>query len=184
MQNKLFETAYPILGGKTGSWILDTTTCNFATISEIKGNTVVGVVLGAHSVDDRFLAMKSLFDIAANVLADENHDTSSDTVTLSHSAIACVMNDGAPRVLFEQNADEKILPASITKVLSVLTALDYLDDMNYTISFRYSDLMDGSGNIFLPGDSITFEDALYAMMLPSSNSAAQAVARTINNIIG
>ena len=51
--------------------------------------------------------------------------------------------------------------------------------MNETFEIRRVDLVGGSGNYFKEGDIISFEDALYLLLLPSSNVVAQALARTI-----
>ena len=38
------------------------------------------------------------------------------------------------QVLYERNADEKMYPASMTKVLTVLTAMDQIDDLDEEVT--------------------------------------------------
>ena len=64
-----------------------------------------------------------------------------------------------------------------------MVMLDYIKDIHETIEFVDSDIIGGSGAVFETGDIITYEDALFAMMLPSSNMAAQAVARSVGEKI-
>ena len=85
-------------------------------------------------------------------------------------------------VLFEQNADETLPIASITKVLTALTALDMLalDDPIFISDTAI--LTEGSlGGLYLH-ETLSLHDALLAMLLPSSNDAATAVAEATGNI--
>ena len=76
------------------------------------------------------------------------------------------------------NEKKKFLPASTTKVLTALVALSINPLKNGFISVRELDIMGGSGSEYYTEDQIQFEDALYAMMLESSNTMANAIART------
>lgn len=62
--------------------------------------------------------------------------------------------------------------------MTAITALDYMTNLDEKIVVQESDITFGMGNYFNIGDIITFRDALYSMMLPSSNTCATAVART------
>lgn len=176
---------YQILGGKTGTWT-DTskTTYNLGIVAEVEGKTVVGIVMSALDGDKRFDAMDELFDICANIISDSSYDASSDSVTNAQSAIACVINDdGSYEVLFEQDADTKHNPASLTKVLTAITGLDYITDLQKVITFKQIDMCEAGAKYFKVGNSITIEDLLYDMMLPSANQAAEAFARHVGEII-
>ena len=63
--------------------------------------------------------------------------------------------------------------------MTALCMMEWVDDLDRYISIKASDLMPGSGPKFFEGDSITYRDALHAMLLPSSNTAAVALSRTI-----
>ena len=170
------EGAYHVLGGKTGSWA---GTEDLVIVAETERHGMVaGVVMDAASGAARFDAMKELLDVV---------DGKGTEVTSAVSAIACAVPagnvfqyEGYPfPVLYEQSADTETIPASVTKVLTAMVALDHTPDIHETVKFRASDAIGGSGAVFQTGDIITVEDALYAMLLPSSNMAAQAVARTV-----
>ncbi len=190
----LLNVGYPVLGGKTGTLYSKEglIACNAAILTEINGNKVVGVVMGAKSIafcgvmknDVRFAAMKELFDISKNVLKYPAYDISSAFVKHAVSAIACVLNgDGSYDILYEQEADKAHLPASMTKVLMILTALDYVQNLQDTIQLKTSDLVGGSGAVFKKGDIVSIKDLLYAIVLPSSNSGATALARHTSLLI-
>ena len=179
------EALYPILGGKTGHWDPD---LSLVCLCDVDGKQVAGAIHGASTDAKRFDAMLELMNIAKIVLGG---GTTSQTVTSATHAIAFEVPTYYPmnyeqqdlRVLYEQGADVQIVPASTTKVLTIVTALDYITDLHKTITFKASDAIGGSGAVFSTGDTIEFIDAMYAILLPSSNMTAQAVARTIGGWI-
>lgn len=179
------EAVYPILGGKTGHWGSD---MSLVCLCDVDGKQVAGAIHGASTDAGRFDAMLELMNIAKIVLGG---GTTSQTVTSATHAIAFEVPTYYPmnyeqqelNVLYEQGADVQIVPASTTKVLTIVTALDYITDLHKTITFKASDAIGGSGAVFSTGDTIEFIDAMYAILLPSSNMTAQAVARTIGGWI-
>lgn len=81
-------------------------------------------------------------------------------------------------LVYENNASQRYYPASITKLLTALTAMDYLDlDEVVTVGPEIYVIKAGSSLAHIKtGEKITFNDLLYAMMLPSGNDAANAIA--------
>lgn len=181
VKNATLEESYPILGGKTGSFVGHRA---LACLCEVDGKQVAGYIAGADTDDGRFAAMKELMDIAATVLSGGTPQVS---VTNATSAVALEVptyytlnyEQKAPKSLFTQAGATKIVPASSAKLITAVTALDWISDVNNTFEFVQSDLVGGSGAVFMAGDVISFKDALFALMLPSSNMTAQAMARVI-----
>lgn len=85
-------------------------------------------------------------------------------------------------VIFDKSADILQAPASMTKVVTAVTARRWLT-LGSTISVISADLVGGSTANLQAGDVLTFEDALYGMMLPSGNDAATCVARIAGDAI-
>ena len=175
------EMKYPIRG-KTGTLTYEDEgkTINIAAITEIDGQTVVGVIMKADTEAGRFDALEELFDISSNILRDPSYDTSDISVTHSVSAISCLITNDGYEILYEQEADNIYSPCSLTKVLTMITALDYIGENNETFTIKQFDIENGSGNIFSKGDSLTYDSAFFAIMLPSSNTAAKAIARIVS----
>ena len=88
-----------------------------------------------------------------------------------------------PEVIYSLNGDSTAVPASVTKVVSILTALPYISSIKDHYTITSDDIHTGSGNVFQAGDIVTIEDLLYAMMLPSSNTAAHALGHYVGAII-
>ena len=95
----------------------------------------------------------------------------------SESAIVMDADTGA--ILYAKNIDDQHYPASITKVLTALVALEN-NELTDIVTVQYEDisfLEYGDAHIGLKvGEEITMEDALYAVLLESANEAAHAVA--------
>lgn len=85
-------------------------------------------------------------------------------------------------VLFSEHANDKLYPASTTKIMTAYLALKYgnLDDY-VTISENAVDVPSDSSTAHLvQGDVLTLKDLLYALMLPSGNDSAVAIAEHIS----
>lgn len=84
------------------------------------------------------------------------------------------------KILYSKNIDKKSYPASITKILTTLVAIDHNKYLNETVHFTdnaINSIEPGSTAIGIePGENIPLEDVLYAIMLESANEACNGVA--------
>lgn len=86
-------------------------------------------------------------------------------------------------VVFTYNADERLYPASLTKIMTCMLALDYgkLDDIVTVSETAMNGLHeDGSSAGLVPGEQMTLRNLLYCMMLSSANEACNVVAEYIS----
>lgn len=85
-------------------------------------------------------------------------------------------------VLYAKNMDEKLYPASTTKILTCLIAVENCS-MDEVITFSHDavfSLESGSSNIGIdPGQSMTLRECLYGILVGSANEVANAVAEHI-----
>ncbi len=88
---------------------------------------------------------------------------------------ALVIDKGSRAVLYEKNGQLIFPPASTTKIMTALVALDYFN-LNDVLSIGNLP-QEGSVIGLKVGEKLTFESLLYAMMLPSANDATQAIAQ-------
>lgn len=96
------------------------------------------------------------------------------------SATAAILVDSdSGRVLYEQNADAKMLIASTTKIMTALVAIreGNLSDM-VTVK-REATLTEGSSMYLKEGEQLTLEALLYGLMLCSGNDAAVVIAEHV-----
>lgn len=92
---------------------------------------------------------------------------------------AVLIEQSSGRVLYENNADEERLIASITKIMTALVAIEHGELREvYTVTSR--DMAEGSSMYLQVGDQLTLEELLYGLMLVSGNDAALAVAHCVS----
>mgnify|MGYP003290493785 CR=1 FL=1 len=86
------------------------------------------------------------------------------------------------KTLFSENANNKLYPASTTKILTAYVALKHGNLEDYvTISETAVDVPSDSSTAHLQvGDVLSLKDLLYALMLPSGNDSAVAIAEHIS----
>ncbi len=92
---------------------------------------------------------------------------------------AIVIDAATGKVLYEKDADSQRYPASTTKIMTLIVALERgnLDDI-VTVSKNASQT-EGSTLWLEPGEKMKLSDLLYGMMLISGNDATVAVAEHI-----
>lgn len=95
----------------------------------------------------------------------------------AQTAIMVEANTG--EVLYEKNADVKAFPASITKIMTALLAIENGNlDKKVKISKNASGV-EGSSIYLETGERIPLRDLVYGLMLRSGNDAAIAIAEEI-----
>ena len=119
-----------------------------------------------------------------NIVKANDFDVSVD------SAILLEAETG--EVIFEKNADKKVPPASITKIMTLLLSMEAIEDGKLNLDdkievSRKAESMGGS-QIFLPaGVELKLEKLLEAVSMASANDASVAVAEAVggsyNNFI-
>lgn len=92
---------------------------------------------------------------------------------------AILIEAASGEVLYEKNADQKAYPASITKIMTALLAIENgAMDESVKVSAQAA-AMEGSSIYLEPGEKLPLRDLLYGLMLRSGNDAAAAVAEKI-----
>ena len=85
-------------------------------------------------------------------------------------------------VLYDKGAHELRYPASITKLMTLLVAVEHAD-LNETVTFTETGIRDiapDSGNIGMQlGETMSMEDCLYAMILYSANEVSAQIAEYV-----
>lgn len=90
-----------------------------------------------------------------------------------------VYNLDEDKIIYEENAHEKVSIASITKVMSAITILEEVKDLEEMITIKPNVFIGTEGYSMMGldvGDRISIKDLLYGLMLPSGADAANALA--------
>jgi serine-type D-Ala-D-Ala carboxypeptidase (penicillin-binding protein 5/6) len=92
------------------------------------------------------------------------------------SAVAIDADTGM--VVFDKNSHERRAPASTTKIMTALVALERMQEQD-KVTAAAADLVGGSTMGLQAGDSLRAKDMLYGLLINSGNDAAEALARYI-----
>ena len=88
------------------------------------------------------------------------------------------------KVLYEKNADERMPPASITKIMTLLLVMEALDEgrikLEDTVTCSpHASSMGGSQIWFEPGEQMTVHELIKATAVASANDASVALGEKI-----
>ena len=102
-----------------------------------------------------------------------------------NSPDAVLMQARGGKILGEINGEERIYPASMTKIMTVILGIEELDDLEEKITLTddmfaglYEEGATQAG--FQPGEEVRVMDLLYGAMLPSGAECCIALADTIS----
>ena len=100
------------------------------------------------------------------------------------SKSAILMDDGTGTVLYEKNSHEKLQIASVTKIMTILLTLEEIDggrlklDEPVNVS-EFAASMGGSQVFLHPGEKLTVDALMKAIVVASANDASVAMAEKI-----
>ncbi|MFJ5563556.1 D-alanyl-D-alanine carboxypeptidase family protein [Lysinibacillus xylanilyticus] len=98
-----------------------------------------------------------------------------------HSSNAILVNLDTNKILLDKGSDEIIYPASLTKIMTVLVAIENIPNLQEKILLPksiFKNLYEENASVagFLPNEEVTAEDLLYGSMLPSGADASIGLA--------
>lgn len=102
-----------------------------------------------------------------------------------HSTNAILVDFSSGRTIAEEKSQEKVYPASLTKMMTILLGIERMNDLDKEIKMeeRYFEglyEMDASMAGFQIDEVVTYRDILYGAMLPSGAESCLAIASLIS----
>lgn len=97
---------------------------------------------------------------------------------------AVLMDSATGTVLYSKNAEERLPPASVTKIMTLLLAMEAIDDGrlklddNLQVS-EYAASKGGSQVYLEPGETMSVEDIIKSVVIASANDAAVVLAEAV-----
>ena len=91
------------------------------------------------------------------------------------AAAFILMEAGSGRVLASRNETQERSIASTTKIMTCLIALEH-SELTEKVTVKREHLREGSSMYLLEGETLTMEELLYGLLLPSGNDAAECIA--------
>ena len=97
---------------------------------------------------------------------------------------AILIEPNTMQILYESNSDEKLAPASITKIMSLLLVIEaieagHLKTSDILTASEYACSMGGSQIWLEPGEQMSVDDLLKACFIASANDATVALAEAV-----
>jgi len=107
---------------------------------------------------------------------------SADLAPSARSAI--LMDADSGTIIYEKNSNDKLPPASITKVMTMLLIMEALDEGRIKLSDKvstseYAASMGGSQIFLEPGEEMSVDDMIKGIALASGNDASVAMAEKL-----
>ena len=116
---------------------------------------------------------------AKNVSADVGQpDIPVPALSDVHCASYCVYDKTTGYIVISMNPDDRIYPASMTKIMTCLLSLEYLDtSLRLEVSPSALAGLDADSSLMgvLEGEKVKVSELLYGLMLPSGNDAANVL---------
>lgn len=124
--------------------------------------------------------------ISVPVFAEEgNSENTNDELNLASKAkSAILLEQDTGTILYDKNAHEKLPPASMTKIMTLLLIMEAIDsgkiNLNENIRISENAASMGGSQIFLEaGEEMTVKDLLKGVAIASGNDASVALAERI-----
>lgn len=128
---------------------------------------------------------ETLDAFASGLCIAEGDVSKGTTVDMSQADAAGLFDVASKKVIYAKNVHEKMNPASLTKILTALCALEYgnLDDVLTASENVY---ISESGAVKLgiqAGDKMTMDQALHALLMKSANDVAIMIAEHVGGSV-
>ena len=145
----------------------------------VSGNTgTVGTVTAFASIPP------SAEDITCFSLSDYPGELPIDVYSTNY----IMVDTDSGKLLYERNSCEEVAPASLTKIMTALVAIENIDDLDCEYTFdkstiNYLQSQNASVAGFEEGETVTARDLLYAALLPSGGDGAIGLAMLVGGSI-
>ena len=128
--------------------------------------------------------LMTLFAPGAAALDDPQADS-------SHAVVLLAERGSSETVLYTKNADERLYPASLTKVMTVLLAVEAVEAGTVKLSDPvtaqadlYYDISGDSSSVYMSaGEIMSLDNLLYCAMVESANEACNVIAEYISGSV-
>lgn len=100
-----------------------------------------------------------------------------------HSKAAILIDAATGEVLYEKNGDKKMYPASITKILTAIIAIEKGDLEDIVTVSKNARSVEGTTVYLLEGEKVKLSKLVEGMLINSGNDAAIAIAEHISGSV-
>ena len=125
-----------------------------------------------------------VFMMGAAFISPKGYANEGDPGLADDASSAILIERDTGQVLFDKNSHEKLPPASMTKIMTMLLIMEALDEGRLKMDEKvraseYAASMGGSQIFLEPGEEMTVEQLLKGIAIGSGNDASVAMAERI-----
>jgi D-alanyl-D-alanine carboxypeptidase len=95
------------------------------------------------------------------------------------SRAALLVDAKTGEILYARNPDERLLPASTTKLMTALIVYEKLGGFKGRVTISESDRAEPSNIPVVPGETISVDTLFHALLIESANDSARALGRYV-----
>lgn len=92
---------------------------------------------------------------------------------------ALLMDAQTGEVLYARSPDERLLPASTTKLMTALIVRERLGGLSGSVTIAEDDRAEPSNVPLIPGETVSVDKLFHALLIESANDAARALGRAV-----
>ncbi len=159
--------------------------------------TLVGIVSVAYirkdGMKDSSFVAKETQDVAASINTSQRIKRMYPQISANYAEInmesvkspyVAVLDVENNQLIAGRNCDQKIYPASMTKVMTLIVAVEQIQDTQRTYTMSAQTIanlvaQEASRAGFDPGETVSFTDLLYGLILPSGADSAVALSEMV-----
>ena len=139
----------------------------------------------------RFICILLILAIAAGFAAPTAKALDDPQVDSSHAVVLVAEKGSDETVLYTKNPDERMYPASLTKVMTVLLAIEAVEAGTVKLTdmvtaqpgFDFDMIIGGSSVYMVTGETMSLENLLYCAMVASANEVCNVIADYVGGSI-
>ncbi len=127
------------------------------------------------------IGLKKIIVYLLLILIGTNITTVNAIGTYGRSAV--LLDADSNRVLYDKNKDERLLTASIAKIMTAIIVIENID-VKEEVIITYEDSIQVGSSVYLrEGDKLRVIDLLHGLLLRSGNDCAHALAMSVSDSI-
>lgn len=179
--------SYDILGGKTGSYNISpiyTNTLVIVARSKATGKVYACVDFSTASntaSNNKFIDIKKALDHVDASATQPTFTQGGCVIAEMPMLTPSLYNRFNFDLAFDYGKAVSVLPASVSKVMTAILLCDNILDLNTKVAVKESDRQPPTGTNFVAGDTLRLREYLQCMLMESSNTSAQVIARVVGN---
>jgi len=181
--------SYDILGGKTGSYNISpiyTNTLVIVAKSKSTGKVYACVsfnTAAATASNNKFIDIKKALDYIDASGAAPSFSQGGCVIAEMPTLTPSLYNRYGFELDYDYGKTVEVYPASVSKVMTAILLCDNILDLNQVVKVKETDRQPPTGTNFVAGDALRLRDVLQCMLMESSNTSAQVIARIVGNIL-